>query len=296
VSHPPSPTGADASKRDIVVIGGSAGCLDALKILLSALPRDLAAAILIVVHTSRSRPGALAHVLGRATALPVRFPRDRDRLRHGQVFVALPDYHMIVEGVEVRNGHGPRESGFRPAIDPLFRTAAENFRSRVVGVILSGALDDGTSGLAVVKNAGGFAVVQSPDEAVFASMPLSALQSVDVDAILPVEKIAALLVEHAGFGRSGEVSGPRVAFPRTDAAEEGRAALRDDTLRGPPSPYTCPECGGALWEVRRDQALGFRCHVGHAYGDASFIGRARPPDGWAAPRKPSERPTRSAGS
>jgi two-component system, chemotaxis family, protein-glutamate methylesterase/glutaminase len=193
---------APVRKPDLIVMGGSAGAVPVLRAVLSRLPRDLGAAILIVVHTG-GRRSALADLLAGYTALRVRIPRDGELLSRGDVLIAPPDHHLIVEGASVRITHGPRESGFRPAIDPLFRTAARSHRDRVVGVILSGALDDGTLGLEAVKRAGGLAVVQSPEEATFPSMPLSAIQSVEVDAILSAGKIAPFLLGCVGTGGGG---------------------------------------------------------------------------------------------
>ena len=207
-------------KPHVIVMGGSAGALPVLRVLLSGLPEDLGAAILIVVHIGRGHPSGLAESLDGYTELRVRFPRDGERLSYGDVLVAPQDHHLVLEGSSVRVTRGPREGGFRPAIDPLFRTAARSHRDRVVGVILSGALDDGTVGLEAVKRAGGLAIVQSPDEATFPSMPLSALQHVEVDAILSAEKIASFLVDCVGRRRrmSAMPSNPRrTSAPRTEA-------------------------------------------------------------------------------
>jgi two-component system chemotaxis response regulator CheB len=260
-------------RRDVVAIGGSAGALSVLRAILSRLPADLAAVVLIVVHTSRARPGALADILSRYTALTTRFPEDGDLLRTGEVLVAPPDSHLLVEGSTVRVTHGPREGGFRPAIDPLFRTAARSFGNRVVGVVLSGALDDGTLGLEAIKTAGGLAVVQSPEEAAFPSMPRSAIQSVAVDAIATAEKLAAVLLDIVGTAPPGTLAPPERPLAGPDSAEEGGSGLRDHSLPGSPSAFICPECGGALWETAHGRALGFRCHVGHAYGGATLLAR-----------------------
>jgi two-component system chemotaxis response regulator CheB len=262
---------AAPTRTDVIVVGGSAGALPVLRTVLSDLPKDLSAAILIVVHIGRGRPSALAELLAGYTDLRVRFARDGDRPSYGDVLIAPPDHHLILQGSRVRLTHGPRESGFRPAIDPLFRTAAGSHRDRVVGVVLSGALDDGSFGLEAVKRGGGLAVVQSPEEATFPSMPLAALQSVEVDAILSAEKIAPFLVDCVGTGATGMLPAPHHPLPARDAAEEGTAGLRDHSVRGAPSPFQCPECGGSLWEVRTGRALGYRCHVGHAYGAAALV-------------------------
>ena len=250
-----------------MVIGGSAGGFQALRSLLRRLPADLPAAVLVVLHTGRTRPGAAAEVLGRSSGLPVHYARDGEPLRHGTVLVAPPDFHLIVEGDAVRTVHGPRENGFRPAIDPLFRTAAASGGERVVGVILSGALDDGALGLDVVKRAGGLAVVQSAEEAIIPDLPRAALRGVAVDYELPAEKIADLLIAVC----RGDAEPARPGRVSEDPAREGTADLRVPGRLGPASAYTCPECGGALWEVRRGNVNGFRCHVGHAYGESSMI-------------------------
>ena len=194
--------------RDLIVIGGSAGALPVLRTILPELPRNLAASILVVMHTSRGTPGRLATLLGRSTALRVRFAEDGEPLRTGEVLVAPPDHHLTVEGSTARTTRGPREGGFRPGIDPLFRTAAATYGRRVVGVVLSGALDDGTLGLQCIKRAGGFAVVQTPDDATLPSMPLAALREVEVDAVLPAGKIAACLIEAAGTGPTRVIEAP----------------------------------------------------------------------------------------
>jgi two-component system chemotaxis response regulator CheB len=256
-------------RRDIVVIGGSAGGIEALTRLAAAFPKGLPAAVLVVIHTSRDGPSFLAELLGRAGRLPARFARDRDPIRASEMLIAPPDMHMLVEGREVRVTQGPRENGFRPAIDPLFRTAARTYGPRVAGVILSGALDDGTHGLLEVKHHGGLALVQHVEEAALASMPLSALRMVEVDHVLRLDELARKIADSAGHGAA------RTPLPsadrRPDPAKGGAHALTDGSLTGPPSGFTCPQCGGALWEMRDGRALGFRCHVGHRFGESSVV-------------------------
>jgi two-component system, chemotaxis family, protein-glutamate methylesterase/glutaminase len=164
------------ANRDVVVIGASAGGLEALKELLGAMPSDLDASILIVLHTASHARDVLARVLERAANLPVSHPRDGERMERGRVYVAPPNFHLIVEkGGILRVLQGPRENLHRPAIDPLFRSAAAAYGPRVVGVVLTGMLDDGTAGLMTVSASGGIAVVQDPTTALYASMPTSAL-------------------------------------------------------------------------------------------------------------------------
>lgn len=178
----------------VVAIGTSAGGLDALRTLVAALPRDFLAPIAIVQHLSPDSPGILDDILRRSGALPATMPRTATRLRSGHIYVAPPDHHLVIEpGVAVPR-HGPRENCFRPAIDQLFRSAAQVYGPRSIGVVLTGNLDDGTAGLHAIKQLGGIAVVQDPDEAEFPSMPRSAATYVRVDHVARLRDIAPLLV------------------------------------------------------------------------------------------------------
>src|SRR5262245_28310684 len=169
--------------QDIVVIGGSAGGITALETVLAGLSREIPAALFVVVHTGPGSTGALPSMLRKVSRLPVEFPDSGQGFEQGQVYVAPPDNHLLLNDGQIQVLHGPRENGFRPAVDPLFRSAAASYGPRVVGVILSGALDDGTFGLLAIKKAGGTAIVQHPNEAAFPNMPLSAIQNVEVDHI-----------------------------------------------------------------------------------------------------------------
>jgi two-component system chemotaxis response regulator CheB len=178
--------------HDIVVIGASAGGVEAITTVLAGLPRGLRVAILVVLHISHGR-SVMPEIISRAARLPASHPADGDALEYGHIYVAPPDHHLIVEGGRVRLQHGPPDHGPRPAVDPLFKSAAREFGSRVVGVVLTGALSDGTEGLAAIKAAGGIAVVQDPDEAFAPSMPRSAMHRVTVDYVLPLREISTLL-------------------------------------------------------------------------------------------------------
>ena len=175
---------------NVIVVGASAGGISAVRTLLNKLPANIPAAIFVVVHTSPDGPGMLARVLDRTTQLTVVIPEDGMVARHGYVYVAPPDYHLIIHGNYVCLTHGPREHRFRPAVDPLFRTAAKHYGARAIGVVLSGHMADGTHGLILIKEAGGVAMVQDPDEAQAPSMPLSAMRRGRVDYVLPVEGMA----------------------------------------------------------------------------------------------------------
>jgi two-component system chemotaxis response regulator CheB len=173
------------ANHDIVVIGASAGGVEAISAIVAELPRELRAAVLVVLHLARGR-SVFPEILTRAGALPAVHPDDGANLQYGRIYVAPPDHHMVVERDTVRIVHGPTENGVRPAVDPLFRSAARTYGSRVIAIVLTGSLDDGTAGIAAVKEAGGVTVVQDPTEAFAPSMPRSAMQSVPIDHVLPL--------------------------------------------------------------------------------------------------------------
>ncbi len=192
---------------------------------------------------------------------------DGQAIERGRIYVAVPDYHLLVEGKRIRLVRGPKENRSRPAIDPLFRTLARAYGPRVVGVVLSGALDDGTAGLRAIKRLGGIAVVQDPQDALVPSMPASALEYVAVDHCVSTAGIAPLL---ARLAREPAAREGGAAVLRDMDYEARIAALDQATLEGHERPgtltgYTCPECKGPLWEVRDGQLLRFRCRSGHAF-------------------------------
>ena len=258
--------------HDLIVIGASSGGIEALIALLGWLPADLAAALCIVVHTSPEAPGLLPAVLGRRTPLPVSQAIDGERLQAGHIYVARPDHHLLVESGRIRVTRGPRENRHRPAVDPLFRSAALTYGPRTIGVVLSGALDDGTAGLAAIKNQGGIAIVQDPEEALFPGMPASAQRHVPVDYALPAAAIGPLLARLAREPASQPERAPAEALIIEEryAREEG-AAMDDLTEIGMPTALTCPECHGPLWEVGDRSILRFRCRTGHAFTAESVM-------------------------
>lgn len=253
--------------RNIIVIGASAGGLEPLARIFEGLPRSLPAAVFVVVHSSPTGPGLLADLLDRRSPLTVRRARDGEEIRDGRGYVAPPDRHLILRGSTVHLSRGPRENGFRPAVDPLFRSAARAFGSRVVGVILSGGLDDGTAGLLHVKRRGGIAVVQDPDEALMPSMPQSALRYVDVDHRVRAAEIPDLLARLARDGSGEEVD---VAEPAPDEFERDELEGR---LMGDSTPFSCPECGGALRVDDGDRIEQYHCHVGHRFTSEALVHR-----------------------
>jgi two-component system chemotaxis response regulator CheB len=254
----------------MIAIGGSAGALEPLTTLVKQLPRKIPAALFVVLHTSPESNGCLPQILERSGNLPARFPAPAEPIQHGQIYVAPPNQHLMVAQGDVVVVDGPRENGFRPAIDPLFRSLAQSYAGRAAGVILSGALDDGTFGLMAIKEAGGLAVVQHPYEALVPSMPLSAIQNVEVDHIVRSDEIARLLLHESGASGT--------AWPAAAAAEPGSGdrdislnSIPPDQLAGQPSHFTCPECGGSLWEIQQGQLSRYRCHTGHGFTPQTLL-------------------------
>jgi two-component system chemotaxis response regulator CheB len=259
--------------RNVIVIGASAGGVEVLKTLTAALPPDLAAAVLIVLHMPPTSPSVLPRILQRQCALPVAFAGDAEPLAAGRVYVAPPDRHLVVEPGRVRVTQAPRENHSRPAVDPLFRSAALAYGPRVVGVVLSGRLDDGTAGLWAVKERGGVAVVQDPEEALHPDMPRNALAYTPADHVVRAEALAPLLVRLAAEPLTPAPAAP----PPRELELEVRIAMEENALErgvlqlGPPSPYTCPECHGVLVRVDPEGVPRFRCHTGHAFSLDSLL-------------------------
>ena len=257
--------------HDIIVIGASAGGVGAISTLVAGLPRDLRASVFVVLHLSRGR-SVLPEILTRAGRLRALHAVDGEPLQYGQIYVAPPDHHMTLEPNRVRVLHGPTENGVRPAVDPLFRSAARVYGSRVVGVVLTGSLDDGTAGLAAVKEAGGITAVQDPDEAFAPSMPRSAMEAVRIDHILPLRELSVLLsnltLEDAQ--ERALSTGPHLLQMEPDLARPS-IALGAGDRPGALSVFSCPECHGVLWEAEEGGHLRFRCRVGHVYSPDSMM-------------------------
>lgn len=258
--------------KDIIVIGASSGGIEALRTLVGALPKDFAASVFVVLHMSADSPGLLGGILRRSGALPASNATDRAKIKPGRVYVAPPDHHLLVDDGFMRITHGPKENRFRPAVDPLFRSAARVYGTRVIGVVLTGALDDGTAGLSAIKACGGIGIVQDPADAEFPSMPQSALDNVAVDYRLPIAGIAPQLVQLvAKPALRGVHPMPEKLDIEVNIAAEQRAIDAGVQKLGRPSSYACPECHGVLLRVDDSKPVRFRCHTGHAYSTGSLL-------------------------
>ena len=256
----------------LIVIGASSGGIEALATILGGLTADFPAAVCVVVHTSPQAPGVLASILDRAGPLAAVHPADSERLKAGTVYVAPPDHHLLIEPDVVRLSRGPKENRFRPAIDPLFLSAAQIYGPRVIGVVLSGNLDDGTTGLGVIKQLGGLAIVQDPSEALFSDMPASALRHVAVDHCLPAREIGPALTRLAGLSLHASAADTAHALEVEVMIAKGIDPL-DAGIEsiGEPSRFTCPDCHGVLRALRDHTRVRYRCHTGHAYSAQSLV-------------------------
>jgi two-component system chemotaxis response regulator CheB len=257
--------------KDIIVVGASAGGIEALRVLTGALPADLSASLFIVVHTAPDAPGMLADIFNRSGRLPATYATEGERIEKGRIYVAPPDCHLLVEPNRVRVTRGPKENRFRPAVDPLFRSAAQTYGPRVAGIILTGYMDDGTAGLWAVKQLGGTAIVQDPADALVPFMPLNAMTHVTVDYCLPLEEIAPLLVGLTTEATEGDYQVPKAVEIEVNIAKEQRALDAGVLQLGEPSNYACPECHGVLLQLKDGTLFRFRCHTGHAYSVESLL-------------------------
>ena len=256
--------------RDIVVVGASAGGLKALQQLMAYLPADLPAAVLVTTHLAPTVPSKVAAVLHKAGSLPAATAVDGMPVKPGHIHTAMPDRHLLVDDEDVlRLSRGPRENRVRPAVDALFRSAARWCGPRVMGVVLSGSLDDGAAGLAAIVECGGAALVQDPADAMFDGMPRAALRAVPGAEVGTPAQLARKINEWAGRPVRPTVAGPTEALIwETDMVREARSKL---PIGGNPVGLGCPECGGGINSVVTGNAVHYICHAGHSYSPESFL-------------------------
>jgi two-component system, chemotaxis family, protein-glutamate methylesterase/glutaminase len=286
----------EQSARDIVLIGGSAGAIEALRHLLKELPASFPAAVFAVVHTSADGPGLLPVVLARSANLKAEHPADGDPIRPGHIYVAPPGHHLTLGADDtIRVRRGARINCSRPAIDPLFRTAAaEGYGPRSIAVVLSGYLDDGSAGLYAVRKRGGVAIVQDAADALASDMPLRALQYAGADYILPAAEIGKQLVELVG-PPSKVVSmkkRERTRKPKEAEVSPNAFVAYPDEGEGTPSVFACPECHGVLWEIKEGDSIRYRCRTGHDYSETTLneeLSHATENALWAAMRALEEK-------
>jgi two-component system chemotaxis response regulator CheB len=261
-----------------IVIGASAGGLEPLRDVVAQLPADLPAPVFVVMHLPANHKSYLPYILSQTGPLPALHPADGTKIQAGVIYVALPDHHLLIDDSSVAVKRGPKENGFRPSIDALFRSAAYRYGSGAIGVVLSGALHDGTSGLWSIKRLGGIAIVQEPDQARYPSMPRSALEYVEADYQVPSTEIGPLLTQltqeqstqEGMVGKDMEEDIRRLAIETQVAAGVN---LPEKTILelGPLTQFTCPECKGSLVRITEGGSFRFRCHTGHGFSADALV-------------------------
>lgn len=277
--------------HDIIVVGASAGGVEALAELAGLLPHGLPAAVLVVLHMPAYGHSVLPDILSRRGPLPATHAVDGEPVRAGRIYVAPPDYHLLVRDGKISLTRGPAENNHRPAIDALFRSAARAYGPRTVGMVLTGTLDDGTAGLQSIKSRGGIALVQDPKEALFTGMPVSAIENVAVDKIETIAGLAKIVTRLADENQAAiQAAGQQAAgqqakdeqtaqkeasvIPKLEedvAVAESDLSRLNDRAEGRPSGFSCPDCHGVLWEMTEGGLVRYRCRVGHAYSPQSLL-------------------------
>ncbi len=282
---------------ELVVVGASAGGVEALAKFVQTLPGSLPAAVMVVLHIAPHHSSYLPEILARRGLLPVSHPADGEMVRPGHVYVAPPDLHLAVQDHRMVLEHLPRENGVRPSIDVLFRTAAKEYGPRCAGIILSGMLDDGTAGLYAIKARGGIAIVQEPEDALYPEMPRNALARVGADYILPLSEIGptVALLAREGAREESKVMPVEVgAELSTEEIKQNIETFEAGQLPKGPTVLVCPECGGTLWELREGELTHYMCHVGHSYSPEALNvaqGEALETALWTAQRSLEDRST-----
>lgn len=260
--------------HDRIVIGASLGGLDALQRLLAQLPADFAAAVFVVQHTAADSPGLLAGILDRVCPMKAAPALDGEEIVSGRIYVAPPDRHLLVHEGHVRTPRGPKENNSRPAVDPLFRSAAACYGPRVVGIVLTGRLDDGSAGLLAVKRCNGVTMVQEPGDAFCDEMPRNALEAAEpVDYQLPVAEMGPRLKALADKPAGKRVPVPGDIQLEVRMAERSGSLVKGEENLGSLVPIVCPECGGPLWQKDESRLQYFRCHVGHAFTALTLLAK-----------------------
>jgi two-component system chemotaxis response regulator CheB len=264
VEAEPVPPVERALPRRVVAIAASAGGVEAIRTVVAALPGSFPAAVCVTLHIPSTGRSLLAPILDRDSALHAVVAEDGMRLRDGTIYVAPADHHLLIGRDRLQLGRGPKENGTRPAADPMFRSLAASWGAHGIAVVLSGALDDGSAGAVTVARAGGTVIVQDPADALVPGMPSSTIAADTPERVVPAAEIAGVLQELVAQRVADPKGGAEMSEPVQPDPEPSRPA-------GPPSSFTCPECSGALWELREGELVRYRCRVGHSYSEEAMI-------------------------
>ena len=256
----------------IVTVGASAGGLNAIGEIVSQLPRDINAGIFVVLHLSKAAMSdILLSRIQKNSALPCKIAEHREPIRKGQIYIAAPDTHLLVKEDSIVIGRGPAENRFRPSIDVLFRSAAASHAEKVIGIILTGFLNDGSVGMQAIKRSGGYCIVQDPNEAEYPDMPLAVLESIEVDNVLPLKKIGEAILERINTAEIPHVQPPEHIVAESRLSEKAATAIEHVSSLGEQTAFTCPDCGGRLWRLQNGKLKHYRCHIGHVYSEQDLV-------------------------
>ncbi|MFI7603179.1 chemotaxis protein CheB [Actinoplanes sp. NPDC049681] len=260
-----------AQHRDVVAVGASAGGVEALRALVAGLPPDYPGVILVVLHVPREGPSAMPAILSRSGPLPAASAVDGEELRPGRIYVAPNDHHLLVLDGRLRLTRGPAENGHRPAVDPLFRSVARAFAERAVGIVLSGARDDGAAGLTSIAGRGGTTVVQDPDDALYPWMPRAAMAHVTPDHIVPAAKMGGLIAGITAMDLPERPAPAKDDLLDAEVAISELGPMTTDEFSADPAGFGCPSCGGSLFQIGDRPVPRYRCRVGHAWSPESLL-------------------------
>jgi two-component system, chemotaxis family, protein-glutamate methylesterase/glutaminase len=261
-----------AGPKFIIVIGASAGGLNAIGEMASQLPPDINAAVFIVLHLSKAALGdILVNRVQRNSLLPCKLAEDREPIKAGNIYIAPPDRHLLVKEDHVLLGHGPTENRFRPSIDVLFRSAAASYGEKTIGVVLTGFLNDGTAGMMAIKSSGGYCLVQDPNEAEYPDMPLSVLETLEVDQVAPLKNMGTAILKIINEAKEKGISPPATVVAESKLSERSAISIEAVSKLGKKSLYACPDCGGGLWEIETGKMVHYRCHIGHSYSENDLL-------------------------
>ena len=256
----------------IVVIGASAGGLDALGEMVQTFEKGLDCAYCIVLHLSRKGIGDfVVHRLAQVTSMPCSLAANGAQIKRDNIYIARPNQHMLVKDNKFILGAGPEENRFRPSIDVLFRSAAVAYSSHTIGIILSGMLDDGTSGMWAIKRSGGTCIVQDPNQAEYPDMPLSVINNMEADHVVTLEEIGPLIGEIVKRKKGRKKPVPKDVVLESKIAETSAVSIADVEKLADTSVFACPDCGGNLWAMKGDIIKRYRCHIGHAYTEKDLV-------------------------
>ncbi|GJL58276.1 MAG: protein-glutamate methylesterase [Nitrospirales bacterium] len=260
-----------SSHPDIIVIGASAGGITALKKLVSSLPQELQASIFVVLHLGSYSASTLDSILSAAGSVPATFAKNGEFISHGRMYIAPPDFHLLIDKDVMVLSKGPNENLWRPSIDTLFRSAAVSYGVRVVGIILSGYLDDGVAGLLAIQRCRGMIMVQDLAEALFPDLPNNVLGHMHVDFCLPVADLASQLIHQVKSRLGREFPPPEDLIEENESVDAYMSHLPSRRRKGQVAGLSCPECGGTLWQQTQGSLTRYHCHVGHGFTEQSLL-------------------------